>query len=306
MTLWLLEVPGGAGRSYLHASPRSESQPGRTESLAAFGQHVNYRGRHALGCRAAQNKVSAADWAAGGKVGDAASHVGRNRAVADDGNLDPRLRAAVDQLVYRSWTRPCKSAAVIANRTVWSSSASRSSPSASAYGSAGSGQSKRVHDGHLRVTETPHDLRLCWAGQMRAGLTTRSKGAVALGGAAPGHGGADLRRTIDPLRLGGHPVRPAAVVACARRTRMLSDRLSCRKPVGKAAQVASAGGSLRPNPDHRLGGRSMRCTPCGDHDAMRGSARRRPSRPAVVVPLKPCLARSAQSASVIASAAAGR
>ena len=33
---------------------------------------------------------------------------------------------------------------------------------------------------------------------------------------------------------------------------------------------------------------------------------RRPSRPAVVVPLKPCPARSAQSASVIASGSAGR
>ena len=44
----------------------------------------------------------------------------------------------------------------------------------------------------------------------------------------------------------------------------------------------------------------------GPQPATRGSVRRRPSRPAVVIPPKPCPARSAHSASVIASGSAGR
>ena len=52
---------------------------------------------------------------------------------------------------------------------------------------------------------------------------------------------------------------------------------------------------------HRLTGRSGR-----PQQVTRGSARRRPSRPAVVLPLKPCPARRAHSAPVMASGSAGR
>jgi hypothetical protein len=45
---------------------------------------------------------------------------------------------------------------------------------------------------------------------------------------------------------------------------------------------------------------------CSDHEVTCGSVLRRPSRPAVVFPLKPWPARLAQSASVIASGSAGR
>ena len=51
-------------------------------------------------------------------------------------------------------------------------------------------------------------------------------------------------------------------------------------------------------------------TPCiwarrSGHDGARGSVRRRPSWPAVVVPVKPSAARRAQSASLMAAGSAG-
>lgn len=69
--------------------------------FAALGQHVNHAGRHALGCRCRPEQGTGANRAAGDRVGDAGSHIGHDRAVVDDGNLDSRLRAAISELAYR-------------------------------------------------------------------------------------------------------------------------------------------------------------------------------------------------------------